>query len=208
MPDQKSNFFEILQFLLRSTKLSDSFLDRISGHFEKLNPEQEKEAIQVFQENIQNGLVQVLNIGRPSFISNVQQVAGLKTVEHKELNSLAESYFEVLAEEKKPLFKKWLLHVHELSNRPIGKQRLDVFFSLFEKKKVGELVHEIEYRINIGHSGLFLNTATITEEIDSKSSNSRNDYFKKMAEKNERIGRDLAKGKPTKNDEKHNGRFF
>ena len=208
MPNQKSNFFSLLKHILHFTDLSESFIDRISSHFANLTPEQEQEAIKIFKESIQSGLIQLLNIGRPSFILNVTNPKSNLETEQKKLNSLAQSYCETLPKIKNELFEKWILHIEETANRSIGKQRLDVLLILFEKKSITELQQEIDFRINIGHTGLFLNENTNITEKESKSSGSRNDYFKKIAENNERVGKELAKEKSSNNDQEHSKRLF
>jgi hypothetical protein len=208
MPDLKKKFFSILKQILINTDLSESFLDRISSHFENLNLAETNEAINIFQESIQNGLVQILNISRPSFVSSIKKPNEIAVPENQLLNGLAQSYKETLSSKKKDLFEKWILYLQETGSRSIGKQRLDVFLLIFEKRTENELVQEIDFRINIGHSGLFLTTQTKTEEKESQSSNSRKDYFKKMAKENERLGKELAKDNPAKKDEKYNERLF
>jgi hypothetical protein len=208
MPNQKSNFFSLLKHILHFTDLSESFIDRISSHYAKLSPEQEQEAIKIFKESIQSGLIQLLNIGRPSFILNVTNSKSNLEREQKKLNSLAQCYCETLPKIKNELFEKWILHIQETANRTIGKQRLDVLLILFEKKSITELKQEIDFRINIGQTGLFLNENTNITEKESKSSSNRNDYFKKIAENNERVGKELAKEKSSNNDQEHSKRLF
>ena len=210
MLEKENDFFEFLDYLLHTTELSESFLDRVKVHFERLSKEQEKEAIRFFKESTQNSLIQLLNIGRPSFVSNLEKTPAVNASIDLGLNHLELSYCNTLPDVKRVLFEKWLSHVHEMGSRGIGKQRLDLFLSLFEKKTVAELDKELTFRINIGHTGLFLNPSTtiIVSEEKSESSDDRNDFFKRVAEENERIGRELSNEKTRNNDKKLNGGIF
>ncbi len=180
--EEESEFDLLSEEVVEAIGLSESFVKRFNRFLSNL-PEQQREGlINDLKKKIRDQFVNVLN-----------EVKVEKDSNSFSLSSLEQSYLNSLTEEKQELFGNWLMYLKEQGAKSLGKQRLDVFVDVFEQKSVQELKEEINYRVNLGHSGLLFKGGVNTSSTEGIHSSSSQSYLDKITEESKRISQELAK---------------
>ena len=156
--------------------LSESFIEKFDLHLKKLS---------VFEQNEQ--IERLKKLLREQYV-NILTKESVEIVENYSLSNLEKSALMTLSKDKAKLFLDWLTYLKEQGAKKIGKQRLDVLLAVFENVTVSELKEEMNYRMNMGHSGLIFRNENKAET----SLGGSHSHLSKLSEQSKRIGQELA----------------
>ena len=101
------------------------------------------------------------------------------------LSALEQGFVFQLPPEKAELMEKWVQYLYEIGSKSIGKIRLEVLLKIFEENTVADLEAEMEYRINLGHSGLVFNNKE-KDALEIVFKNQTKEYLERITKENQK----------------------